>query len=112
MNHADFFNQLQLYLLKRTILHSNDLLRVVDYQRELTTLKIDGSPIPTLFSRTTKVGWDTNIAARLQAEIISIDDNSRNIEAMHKAEFKDWYWYWEPAKSCQTYLPMLANPDS
>ncbi len=88
----------------------HEVMIAVDYQRELTALKIDGTPIPTLFSRTAKVGWATNIAARLQAEIISVDiEGSCNMQAMHKAEFKDWYWFWEPVGNCQTYLPMVTN---
>ena len=88
----------------------HEVMLVVDYQRELTALKIDGTPIPTHFSRTAKGGWDSNIAARLQAEIISVDiEDACNMQAMHQAEFKDWYWYWEPARSCQTYLPMIRN---
>ncbi len=88
----------------------HEVTMVVDYQRELTALKIDGNPISTIFSRTAKVGWDANIAARLQAEIISVDiEGNCNIQALHKAEFKDWYWYWESARSCQTYLPMVTN---
>ncbi|MCA9926973.1 MAG: twin-arginine translocation signal domain-containing protein [Anaerolineales bacterium] len=86
----------------------HEVMLVVDYQHELTALKLDGTPIPTLFSRTAKGGWDSNIAARLQAEIISVDiEDACNMQAMHQAEFKDWYW--EPARSCQTYLPMIRN---
>jgi len=88
----------------------HEVTMAVDYQRELTALKIDGLPIPVSFSRTAKVGWDDNIAARLQAEIISVDiSGSCNVQATHKAEFKDWYWYWEPDGSCQTFLPLVTH---
>jgi hypothetical protein len=48
-----------------------------------------------IFSDTSKTGWGTEIAARLQAEIISIYPPLSGFTPSHKAYFKDWYWLWK-----------------
>jgi hypothetical protein len=47
---------------------------VFDFRRETTELKIDGRHYPSSFSQTKKpASWGTETAARLQAEIISLN---------------------------------------
>lgn len=70
---------------------------ILDPYRQTTALLFDGVHFPTQFSKTPKpADWGTEIAARLQAEIISIDPQPNcTIKASHKAQVKDWYWEWE-----------------
>lgn len=80
----------------------------VDFHRETTLLKIDGIRYPSCFTATSRPeGWGTEIAARFQAEIISVYPEPSGIRAIHKAEFRDWSWTWEPQVRCQVFLPFV-----
>ena len=71
---------------------------VVDFRREATALFIDNTHFMTTFTKLPKSPtWGTEIAARLQAEIVSIDPEPSGMTALHKAEFKNWKWVWEPS---------------
>jgi hypothetical protein len=70
---------------------------VFDFRRETTEFKIDSIHYPSNFSQTIKpASWGTEIAARLQAEIISLDPGEQGNGTLHIAEYKDWNWIWEP----------------
>jgi len=83
---------------------------IVDYPRQATTLLIDKTQYQSLFTATSKSGWGIETAARLQAEVISIYPEPAGIKAVHKAQFKDWYWSWEPVPS-KVYLPLIIKPE-
>lgn len=88
----------------------HDLKMILDCQRGLTALLIDGNHILTQFTSVTKpFNWGTETAARLQAEVVSIYPEPSGMQAMHKAEFKDWYWTWEPYNTCEVFLPIVKN---
>jgi hypothetical protein len=73
---------------------------VVDFKRGTTAFLIDGKRYLAQFTRTTKpANWGTEVAARFQLEIVSIDPEPSGIKAMHRAQFKNWNWLWEPASS-------------
>lgn len=74
-----------------------DVKMLLDPDRETTALLFDGVHFATQYSKTTKpADWGTEMAARLQAEIISVDPRPGcTIKASHKAQVKDWYWEWE-----------------
>ena len=60
----------------------------LDIQNKTASLKLDDHEYPNnLFSKTTKTGWGTKIAARLQVEIISIYPPLSGFTASHKAYF-------------------------
>lgn len=83
---------------------------VVDFPRRTTSVNIDGNGYPSSLSRTPKPEtWGPETAARLQAEIISVYPEPSGIRAMHKAEFKDWVWIWEPQSVCRTFLPLVRR---
>jgi hypothetical protein len=72
---------------------------VVDFRRETSALLIDNKHYLTTFTKLPKpADWDTEVAARFQAEIVSIDPEPSGMTAMHKAEFKNWKWTWEIAR--------------
>ena len=68
----------------------------LNIKAQQATLSIDDLQDTSAFSRVTKpADWGTEIAGRLQAEIISIDPRPGNqIRAFHQGEFKDWHWNW------------------
>ncbi len=81
---------------------------VVDFKRGTTSVEIDGTPYPACLSRTPRAEtWGPETAARLQAEIISLYPEPSGIRAMHRAEFKDWFWVWEPQPACRIFLPFV-----
>lgn len=83
---------------------------VVDFQKEATLLKIDETRYPSCFAATSRPAyWGPEIAARLQAEIVSVYPEPSGIRALHKAEFRDWSWVWEFQPSCQVFLPYLRK---
>lgn len=83
---------------------------IVNYQRKTTALIIDGKQYLTRLTGVTKPSnWGTETAARLQAEIVSIYPEPSGMQAMHKAEFKDWYWIWEPHNTCSVFLPTIIS---
>lgn len=70
---------------------------VLDYRRQQTQLLIDGKTFPSLFTLTAKdASWGTEVAARLQAEIISLDVCRQTTGILHKAQFRHWRWQWLP----------------
>lgn len=74
----------------------HDLKLTVDFRRETTALVIDQKHYLTQYSKTPKSEtWGTEIAARFQAEIISLYPGEQGEGAFHKAQFKDWQWIWE-----------------
>ncbi|WP_201365721.1 hypothetical protein [Dictyobacter formicarum] len=82
------------YLKPDTAWHHMEIRLNIPAQQ--ATLSIDDLQDTSAFSRVTKpADWGTEIAARLQAEIISIDPRPGNqIRALHQGEFKDWHWNW------------------
>lgn len=83
---------------------------VIDFRRETTLVKIDDTCYPSCLSRTPKPEtWGPETAARLQAEIISVYPEPSGIRAMHKAEFKDWVWEWEPQNTHCVFLPFIRK---
>jgi len=67
----------------------------VDPVRATTVLAIDGVRYPSIFSRTPKGSdFGTEVAARLQAEIVSLDPGPTDPGALHKAQFRNWTWTW------------------
>lgn len=84
----------------------HDVQMVVNYPSRATALFIDGQPYQSYLAAVPKIGWGTETAARLQAEIVSIYPEPSGIRATHKAEFKDWYWFWE----YRVYMPLVAKP--
>ena len=71
---------------------------VIDYQRQTGTMLIDGTSYSPALSQTQKPeDWGSEIAARLQAEIVSIYPGPSCMQAMHRAEVKDWFWTWDYA---------------
>jgi len=88
----------------------HELRIVVDFYRETNSLQIDSIRYPRCFTATSKPeAWGTEIAARFQAEIISVYPEPLGIRAIHKAEFRDWIWTWEPQHSCQVFLPFVRR---
>jgi hypothetical protein len=77
------------------------LKMVVDFKRKSTLLLIDNQYQLSRFSKTAKDNtWGNTVDARFQVEAISIDPRPANtIKAMHRVQFKNWKWLWEPA-SC------------
>jgi hypothetical protein len=77
------------------------LKMVVDFKRKSTLLMIDNKYLLSRFSKTPKdATWGDTVDARFQLEAISIDPRPDNvIKAMHRVQYKNWKWVWEPA-SC------------
>ncbi len=70
---------------------------VLNYRQQRAQLWIDGKNLPCLFTLTAKDSlWGTEIAARLQAEIISLDVCQQSSGTLHKAQFRNWSWQWQP----------------
>ncbi|MBI5952229.1 MAG: hypothetical protein HY865_11275 [Chloroflexi bacterium] len=66
---------------------------VVHAASGLARLAIDDKPYPVTLSKTTKdPSWGTEVAARLQAEIVSIYPEPAGLRAIHKAQFRNWRW--------------------
>jgi hypothetical protein len=61
-------------------------------------LAIDGITYSSNYlSKTTKdASWGTEVAARLQAEIVSIYPEPTGLKAAHKAQFRNWRWRGTP----------------
>jgi hypothetical protein len=76
------------------------LKMVVDFKRKSTLLLIDNKYQLSRFSNTTKdPSWGDTVDARFQLEAVSIYPEPGNLKAMHKVQYKNWKWLWEPA-SC------------
>jgi hypothetical protein len=63
-----------------------------DPHHSSTAMSIDSTPIPAALTTTPKDGWGTEIAARLQAEMISLWPGSRQTAPSHRLEVRDWTW--------------------
>jgi hypothetical protein len=95
------------YLEPDTAWHEVKL--VLDIQRQTTAFLIDGSHFPTCFTSTPKpADWGAEIAPGLQVEIVSLYPGEVN-GALHKAEFRDWYWNWESYNPCTVFLPVVKK---
>jgi len=70
---------------------------VVDVSSETATLVIDDTQYSAGLSKTTKPdSWGTEVAARLQAEIVSIYPEPSGLKAAHRAQFRNWKWHAKP----------------
>ncbi|WP_129674194.1 hypothetical protein [Candidatus Chloroploca sp. Khr17] len=86
----------------------HEVKMVVDYPRQTTALLFDSQPYLTQFTSIPKPNtWGTEIAARLQVEIISIYPEPTALRAMHKAQIKDWSWTWKRAH--YAFLPSIRK---
>lgn len=74
----------------------HDLRLVFDHQNQSTSMLIDEAPFLSSYGGTPKYGWGSETAARFQMEVISIWPGNNTTGPMHKAEFKDWTWDWQP----------------
>jgi hypothetical protein len=73
---------------------------VVNVSSEMARLKFDDTQYSVYLSKTTKPDtWGTEVAARLQAEIVSIYPEPSGIQAAHKAQFRNWRWRGKPIHS-------------
>ena len=87
----------------------------INFHQESASLSIDGEQYPAALTQTEKPNdWGPEIAARLQAEIISVSvppETSKEDCATitHRAEFKDWFWTWY---STTSFLPSIMNNKS
>ena len=71
---------------------------VVDFRRKTTALLIDRKHYLCYLTKIQKpADWGTEVAARLQAEIVSIDPEPSGMRAKHRAQFRNWIWQWEPS---------------
>jgi hypothetical protein len=75
------------------------LRMVVDFKRRTTLLLLDNKVQLSRFSATSKDStWGNTVDARFQLEAVSIDPRPANtIKAMHRVQYKNWKWVWEPA---------------
>ena len=77
--------------------HWHKLTLVFDYQRQATTIGIDGQPYLSSFVSIPKpLYWGTETAARFAAEIISLYPDTKSTGPLHLAEFRNWRWIWIP----------------
>jgi len=91
-------------------LNWHEITIIVDFQRQTTSMVIDGVRYPSCFTALPKpTSWGTETAARFQAEIVSIYPEPTGVHMQHKAQFKDWVWTWEPASTCQVFLPAISQ---
>lgn len=68
-----------------------------DRRNSAAGLAIDGVAIPTALTLTPKSSsWGTEVAARLQAEIISLWPGSNPSAPSHRLEVRDWTWSRHP----------------
>jgi hypothetical protein len=96
------------YLEPDTAWH--ELVLTLDFRRQTTALLIDGGHYPCCFTATRKPdAWGTEIAARLQVEIVSLDPRGQGEGRLHKTEVKGWFWRWEPYGSCKAFLPLIRQ---
>jgi hypothetical protein len=80
---------------------------IIDFFNRTASLTIDTTSYPTQFTETQKPGFGTGTDARFQAEIVSVDPRlGCQVQAMHKAQLKDWTWTWE---RCNVLMPFVAK---
>jgi hypothetical protein len=82
------------YLRPDTRWHTVQL--ILNTTSEIAQLRIDGRDYSAPYSVTSKSGFGTEIAARLQAEIISLFPSESGLGALHEAQFRNWSWRWLP----------------
>jgi hypothetical protein len=71
---------------------------IVDFRRKTTALLIDNKHYLSYLTKIRRPpDWGPEVAARLQAEIVSIYPEPAGMQAMHKAQFRNWVWKWEPS---------------
>ncbi|MEV4641322.1 hypothetical protein AB0J80_28665 [Actinoplanes sp. NPDC049548] len=79
------------YLKPDTAWHS--VTFQVDPMRQQVEINLDGGVVPAPYTRTPKVGWGTDVSARLQVEAISLWPGSAATSApTHEVLVKDWSW--------------------
>lgn len=67
----------------------------LDPRSKLAELYIDDLHIDRVYTRRRKAEvWGQETAARLQAEIISLDPGSNDVAPAHRAEVRNWTWDW------------------
>lgn len=82
----------------------------LDPRRGATALVIDDTHYLCRFNGTPKPPtWGTEQSATIAAEIISLYPGETNPGALHKAEFRDWYWIWEPYNTYSVFLPTVSR---
>ncbi|MEA3337418.1 MAG: hypothetical protein U9R25_16080 [Chloroflexota bacterium] len=82
----------------------------LDVRRETTALVIDGTHYLCRFNGTPKPAtWGTERAATIAAEIVSLYPGESHPGALHKAEFKDWFWIWKPYNQRTIFLPTVSR---
>lgn len=94
------------YFAPDTEWHTFEIM--VDYPREITTLRIDEQHFPSNFVGIFK-RWPVAISAGVQVETISIYPGTTLDGALHRVEFKDWLWQWVDLEHRQYYLPAIFN---
>jgi len=68
----------------------------LNIQDSSATLALDNKKFPdNIFSESANPKFGTDVASRLQAEIISIHPPEHGIIPSHKAYFKNWSWLWK-----------------
>ncbi len=82
----------------------------LDCQSQTTSLTIDGQLYPSYLAGTPKPSdWTHSNVGLFQAEIINTWPGTPEMKALHKAEFKDWYWNWQPYRPYDSYLPLIRK---
>lgn len=66
----------------------------LNIRNRIASFTLDGNKYQDNFFSETMKTWGTGIAARLQAEIISIYPPTSGTIPSHKVLIKDWYWQW------------------
>ena len=63
-----------------------------DPRHSTAALSIDGVAVPAALATTTKVGFGSEVAARLHTEVISLWPGSNHVAPSHRLEIRDWTW--------------------
>jgi len=88
----------------------HELHMVLNDAYKTTLVTIDGVVYPSYYADTSKPNnWTRRNVALLQAEIVSIWPDAPKMKAMHTAEFKDWYWNWQPPQTPQLTVQRSEN---
>lgn len=67
----------------------------LNLETQTATLTIDDVvKDDTAFAQEQKPGFDDDVTARLQMEIISADPRSSGVHLIHVGEFRNWSWRW------------------
>lgn len=84
----------------------HEVQMTLDTGKASTSLIIDGLQYPSFFSTLTHPDWGEEVAARLAAEIISLYPGELGNGALHKTDFKEWSWIWEPRN---VHIPLVIR---